>query len=62
MPEPMLTISEVANTLSLTNQSVLRYIHSGKLKAIKLGYKSYRIEQNEFNNFLNTKRVKTLST
>jgi len=46
----LLTLKEVAEQLRVSERSVFRYIHSGKLKATKIGY--WRITQNDLNAFL----------
>ena len=42
----MFTIKEVALILKVTEMTVFRHIHSGKIKAIKVG-KSWRINESE---------------
>lgn len=49
----MLRIEDVANTLNVSQKSVRRYIHSGKLKSHKIGG-VHRIEENELQRFLNS--------
>ena len=51
-----LTVDQVAETLQVHWQTILNYIKSGKLKAIKLG-KGYRIEKSEFDNFLKNNKT-----
>ena len=45
------TVQEVADTLRIHWQSVLNYIKSGKLQAIKLG-KGYRISESALDKFI----------
>lgn len=47
------TVEQVAELLKVHWQTVLNYIKSGKLKAVKLG-KGYRISRDAFNEFVNT--------
>lgn len=46
-----LTVEQVAELLQVHWQTILNYIKSGKLKAIKLG-KGYRIDQKELDIFI----------
>lgn len=46
-----LTVEQVAELLQVHWQTVLNYIKSGKLKALRLG-KGYRISKEEFNKFI----------
>ena len=50
------TAQELAEKLRVNIMTIYRYIKSGKLKAYKIG-KEFRIDKDEFNNFLN--KVKT---
>lgn len=45
------TVAEVAEILQVHWQSILNYIKSGKLKAVKLG-KGYRISSTSLSNFI----------
>jgi len=51
MDKKMLSVKEVAEFLSVSERSVFRYIHDGRLKAAKIGY--WRIEEIDLKNFLN---------
>ncbi|MFH1656347.1 MAG: helix-turn-helix domain-containing protein [Candidatus Nealsonbacteria bacterium] len=46
------TTEELAKELRVNIMTIYRYIKSGKLKAYKIG-KEFRIDKEEFNNFLN---------
>ena len=46
MAAKLLTLKEVATRLRVSERSVFRYIHSGKLKATKIGY--WRISEKDF--------------
>ncbi len=46
-----ISVKEVAKTLRVSERSVFRYIHDGKLKAFKVGY--WRINEDDLTNFLN---------
>ena len=52
--EKLLTLNEVAKVLRVSERSVFRYIHGGKLKATKIGY--WRISQKDLNDFLKPKK------
>jgi len=45
-------VEELAGKLRVSNMTLYRYIKAKKLKAYKIG-KEFRIDRNEFNNFLN---------
>lgn len=48
--EKLLTLKEVAKILRVSERSVFRYIHGGKLQAAKIGY--WRIKQSDLDKFL----------
>ena len=50
--EKLLTVNETAAYLSLSSQTIRRWINSGKLQAVKIG-KEFRIRLSELNEFLN---------
>ena len=50
-------VEELAGKLRVSNMTIYRYIKAGKIKAYKIG-KEFRIENNEFLNFLNKARTK----
>lgn len=58
MKDKLLTLKEVAERLRVSERSVFRYIHSGKLVASKIGY--WRISEKDLKDFLkqqnNTKK------
>jgi len=45
-----LTTKEVAEFLRVSERSIFRYIHSGKLKAVKIGY--WRIDEKDLKEFI----------
>ena len=49
-------VEELAKELRVSNMTIYRYIKAKKIKAYKIG-REFRIDQQEFNNFLN--KVKT---
>ncbi len=49
--EPIYTVEQVAEYLKLTTRTIYTYIHSGKLKAVKVG-REYRIKQRDLDEFL----------
>ena len=50
MKEKLLTLKEVAKRLRVSERSVFRYIHDGKLKASKIGY--WRITEKDLTKFI----------
>lgn len=51
------TVKQVSNILQVHWQTVLNYIKSHKIIAIKLG-KGYRISKNDLDNFIQQNQVK----
>ena len=51
------TTQELAEKLRVNIMTIYRYIKAGKLKAYKIS-KEFRIEQKEFDNFLNKAKTK----
>lgn len=51
------TAQELADKLRVNVMTIYRYIKAGRLKAYKIG-KEYRIDKNEFNNFLDNVKTK----
>ena len=51
------TVAEVAEILQVHWQSVLNYIKSGKLKAVKLG-KGYRISDTSLSKFISDSTIR----
>lgn len=48
----LLTIQQVADRLQLSKATVKNRIKEGKLKAIKLGYNTLRVEESELEKFI----------
>jgi len=48
----LLTPSEVASRLRLTIGTIKWYIQTGKLKAVKVGYRTIRITQKDLDEFI----------
>ncbi|MCD6410444.1 helix-turn-helix domain-containing protein [bacterium] len=48
----LLTPQEVAERLRLTRRTIMKYIREGKIKAIKLNRRIYRISEKDLNVFL----------
>jgi len=48
----LLTPQEVAERLRLTRRTIMKYIREGKIKAIKLNRRIYRISKKDLNLFL----------
>ena len=53
----LLTSKQVANKLGVSEYTIWRYIKTGKLKAIKLTKRNFRIEEKDLIQFL--KKYKT---
>lgn len=51
------TAQELAEKLRVNIMTIYRYIKAGKLKAHKIG-KEFRIDEEEFNKFLETTKTK----
>jgi len=49
-------VEELAKRLRVCNMTIYRYIKAGKIKAYKIG-KEFRIDDKEFNKFLNKVKV-----
>jgi len=54
----LLKISKVAEVLGVCRESVWRYIRKGKLKAIKLSARNFRIEEKDLKRFLKKHKTK----
>lgn len=50
MKDELLTLKEVAKKLRVSERSVFRYIHAGRLNATKVGY--WRISGKDLHSFL----------
>lgn len=48
--EEFLTLKEVAEILRVSERSIFRYIHGGRLKATKIGH--WRIREKDLDDFL----------
>lgn len=55
--DTLLTVEQVAQTLQVHWQTVLTYIKSGKLKALKLG-RGYRIDPKDLETFIESNKTK----
>lgn len=53
----LLTVSEVANAIRVSNMTVYRLIKSGELGAVRVG-KGYRIRQADLARFLDDRSVR----
>ena len=53
----LLTVSEVASTIRVSNMTVYRLIKSGELGAVRVG-KNYRIRQSDLVRFLQDRSVR----
>ena len=52
----LLTVSEVADAMRVSNMTVYRLIKAGELPAVRVG-KNYRIRQRDLESFLNDRSV-----
>ncbi len=48
---------EVAERLGVSKETVLRLLRSGKLPAVKLGWRTWRIKRDDLDRFMNTDRT-----
>ncbi len=55
--ERLLTVSEVAGTMRVSNMTVYRLIKSGQLAAIRVG-KNYRIREADVDSYLSDRSVR----
>ena len=55
--DPLLTVSEVAATMRVSNMTVYRLINSGQLAAVRVG-KNYRIRESDVTRYLSDRAVK----
>ncbi|HLG62158.1 MAG TPA: helix-turn-helix domain-containing protein [Ktedonosporobacter sp.] len=51
MPTEYLTVEQIAKELSLSEETILRWIRRKELKAYKLG-KTYRVQRKDYQDFL----------
>jgi len=57
MADPLLTVSEVAERMRVSNMTVYRLIKSGQLAAIRVG-KNYRLRGNDVEQYLADRAVR----
>lgn len=55
--DKFMSVQDVAEALGLCNQSVRRYIHDGRLEAIALTKKNFRITRDAFDDFCRQNKV-----
>lgn len=55
--ETFLTVEQVSEKLQVHWQTVLRFIKTGKLRAVKLG-RGYRIDPNDLDDFVESIKTK----
>jgi excisionase family DNA binding protein len=58
VPGGLLTVSEVAATMRVSNMTVYRLIKGGELPAVRVG-KNYRIRESDVERFLEERSVRT---
>ncbi|MDP3093169.1 MAG: helix-turn-helix domain-containing protein [bacterium] len=56
--DKLLTPKQVANKLGVSEYTIWRYIKAGKLKAIKLTLRNFRIEEKDLIQFLKKHKTK----
>ncbi len=56
MPEQYFTTKEIAESLRLSLLQVRNLIKSGQLAAYRVGHRSYRIKESDFNSFLESRK------
>jgi excisionase family DNA binding protein len=59
--ERLMTVSEVANLMRVSNMTVYRLIKSGQLSALRVG-KNYRIREGDMNRYLSERSVRPEGT
>lgn len=52
--EKFYSLKELEDNLKVSNRTLLRYIKSGKLKAVKIGGK-YVVSESNYNDFISAK-------
>jgi excisionase family DNA binding protein len=57
MKKEFYTAQELSDKLHVNIMTIYRYIKARKIKAYKIG-KEFRIDQNEFEHFLNNAKIK----
>jgi excisionase family DNA binding protein len=58
LPGGLLTVSEVASAMRVSNMTVYRLIKSGELPAVRVG-KNYRLRETDLERFLEERSVRT---
>jgi excisionase family DNA binding protein len=58
VPGGLLTVSEVASAMRVSNMTVYRLIKSGELPAVRVG-KNYRLRETDLERFLQERSVRT---
>jgi excisionase family DNA binding protein len=58
VPGGLLTVTEVANAMRVSNMTVYRLIKSGELPAVRVG-KNYRLRESDLERFLEERSVRT---
>jgi excisionase family DNA binding protein len=58
VPGGLLTVSEVASAMRVSNMTVYRLIKNGELPAVRVG-KNYRLRETDLERFLEERSVRT---
>ncbi len=56
--DKLLTSLQVAKKLGVCEHTIYRYIKAGKLRAIRLTPRNFRIDEKELNQFINKHKTK----
>ena len=57
MPERILTIEDTAKLMKVSLKTVYRWVNAGQLPAARIGYKTYRIFEEDLILFMKKSRV-----
>ena len=57
MPEKYLTTKQIATSLQMTELQVRSIVKKGDLPASKLGHRSYRIKESDFESYMESKKT-----
>ena len=57
MPEKYLTTKQIATSLQMSELQVRIIIKKGDLPASKLGHRSYRIKESDFESYMESKKT-----
>lgn len=58
MMEPLLTLEDVSKILQLHVITVRKFVQAGRIQAVQLGNKEYRVRQSDLETFIEESTVK----